>query len=425
MKASVKSRFVLSFCGLALSLSLIYSAITLFFLYILEDVVIDQMLRDEGHYLATQVRDNPDINVNELKPRLDNFVLYLSVDDAPAFVREELRNDPQTEEIFGDENHHYQLGWVELKKGQRSLLLGEVSSYLVMQKVSMVMALFMLSVLLSTMLVSLWVAYSLAKRLTQPIEKLSQQVKLLEHGEKNIVIAAMERQDEIGYLARSLNDTFLSLQQSLQRETDFTSDVSHELRTPVTILKNALSSGQGENNDENNRVATQALNGLDSTLEILLALARAENLNFTQVRLAPLIESILLQMMELSPDETPEVELEVSFEASVVGNENLMAILVKNLIQNALNHGSALAINYHQSSSSTQQSPQQHQLIFSNIMNNPLPLDVMTRGVKSVDSQGFGHGLYLIERIINVLKWQYRIEIKDGRFCFLLMFGQG
>jgi signal transduction histidine kinase len=73
------------------------------------------------------------------------------------------------------------------------------------------------------------------------LEKLlAQQVIAQQTQTAPLNLTAFESTDEIGFLARTIENSTRELKISIKRESDFNPDVSHKLRTPLTVLNNSL-----------------------------------------------------------------------------------------------------------------------------------------------------------------------------------------
>lgn len=88
--------------------------------------------------------------------------------------------------------------------------------------------------LLAFLTCSLMLARYLANSIVSPIAALSQAV-----AERQDDLPCLQRNDELGMLARAFADRTGELKQFLDRERFFTGDVSHELRTPLTVISGA------------------------------------------------------------------------------------------------------------------------------------------------------------------------------------------
>ncbi len=75
-----------------------------------------------------------------------------------------------------------------------------------------------------------------ASRVILPLTNLASAVEV---GQQDEALPGLDSRDEIGVLARAIEDRTNQLSLALQRERWFTADVSHELRTPLTIMLGA------------------------------------------------------------------------------------------------------------------------------------------------------------------------------------------
>ena len=73
-------------------------------------------------------------------------------------------------------------------------------------------------------------------RALQPISAISATASRIAAGDLSQRIPSSGTENELGELARVLNDTFARLQAAFGRQAQFTADASHELRTPLTVV---------------------------------------------------------------------------------------------------------------------------------------------------------------------------------------------
>ena len=98
-------------------------------------------------------------------------------------------------------------------------------------------------VLLGTMILLLiWVTglYFIHSIVT-PVEEITDTAKRIAAGGYGVQVKFADGQDEIGELARAINNMSLQISQTEKMQSEFLSSVSHELRTPLTAI-----SGWGE-----------------------------------------------------------------------------------------------------------------------------------------------------------------------------------
>jgi two-component system sensor histidine kinase QseC len=124
-------------------------------------------------------------------------------------------------------------------------------------------------------------------------------------------------------LIERLNQPFVRIDASLQKERRFTADAAHELRTPVAAIKAQAQVARAASNE------VERIHALDNAI---LGCDRA----------AHLIDQLLtLARIDTLDNETTEpcqLELAEGDEVTVHGNPALLRILLRNLIDNAVKH---------------------------------------------------------------------------------------
>ncbi len=73
-------------------------------------------------------------------------------------------------------------------------------------------------------------------RAVAPIHQISDAAMEISEGELGRRIAVDDTHSELGKLAGVLNHCFMRLEETFERQRQFTSDASHELRTPLTVM---------------------------------------------------------------------------------------------------------------------------------------------------------------------------------------------
>ena len=90
-----------------------------------------------------------------------------------------------------------------------------------------------------TILLALILGWLLARTLTAPVRALTTATQAMAAGDLNQRVE-VNRQDEIGNLARSFNTMSADLARASQLRKQMTADLAHDLRTPLTILRGYL-----------------------------------------------------------------------------------------------------------------------------------------------------------------------------------------
>ena len=86
---------------------------------------------------------------------------------------------------------------------------------------------------------SLLVGWWAASRVMSPVSELAQRLRMSGRSSQPEALAAHFPDDEVGELAKALDDYAARLTEVVQRDREFNADVSHELRTPLAVIKGA------------------------------------------------------------------------------------------------------------------------------------------------------------------------------------------
>ncbi len=181
-----------------------------------------------------------------------------------------------------------------------------------------------------------------------PLRELGQ---LLQHRTPQalepLVLTQLPR--EMQPMVQALNTLFQRIGQMMISERRFTADAAHELRTPIAGIRAqaqvALGAGQDDAQRKHALLATLA--GCDRAtrlVEQLLTLARLEAAPSTSGATAPRLDlSALARRVaaNLAPTalaRQQELELDADAPGPVAGDETLIGVLVRNLIDNALRY---------------------------------------------------------------------------------------
>lgn len=140
----------------------------------------------------------------------------------------------------------------------------------------------------------------------------------------------------------ALNALFGRISTLLSAERRFTADAAHELRTPIAAIRTQAQVALAETDEAPRRHALQAtLAGCDRAtrlVEQLLTLSRLEAgqpLPMGTVDLAPLTRQIMADLTPQVLARGQTIELQGAEHSAVQGDAALLAVLVRNLIDNA------------------------------------------------------------------------------------------
>lgn len=151
---------------------------------------------------------------------------------------------------------------------------------------------------------------------------------------------------ELAPFTQAIDQLVARLGASLEREQRFTADAAHELRHPLATLRLELDLA-GRNDDAAVRAlhlqrAHDALDRMQRLVTQLLTLARIENLTELDevgpLRLVAVAEEALRAVSERAGARSIALSLDNDGNDLVHGSRELLAIVVQNLLDNALRH---------------------------------------------------------------------------------------
>ncbi len=274
----------------------------------------------------------------------------------------------------------------------------------------------------------------LSRQLTSPLLALARRVR---EGEPVSASPLCHRKDELGFLARAFARREAELSDYLAREQAFTGDVSHELRTPLTVLRSGVEILEDFTRDAEG-MSPARKGAILSTLERMQRTGRdmAETLG-TMLLLAR--RPAHLELRDLDMDELmaaqmdfwrPVAErkgLELVFvrtagedAVSAVGNAELAAMIVKNLLENAVRYTESGYVRVELEESGLC------------VRNSAPPLDeearrrIFERGERGTSgaSSGSGLGLSLALRACKHMGWRITCESDAEGNAFRVGFGR-
>ena len=151
---------------------------------------------------------------------------------------------------------------------------------------------------------------------------------------------------EVQALVRALNGLFGRIGELIESERRFTADAAHELRTPIAAIRTQAQVALGSGPDEAGRehALRQTLAGCDRAtrlVEQMLTLARLETAGTTQtgrVELGALARQVAAAMAPTALARGQALELDAGLACDVAGDEMLLGVLLRNLIDNALRY---------------------------------------------------------------------------------------
>lgn len=184
------------------------------------------------------------------------------------------------------------------------------------------------------------------RRLVRPVGELRQEIETKDGGNMEQIDSAMLPR-ELRPIAISVNRLMARLRTALEAEREFTSNSAHELRTPIAgaLAQTQMLIAELKTDASRHRARQieASLVRLGHLAEKLLQLSRAEagiGMAGTQVDLGRVLDMVVTDFRR-SMDEPERLVLHRAPGARLAGpfSEDAFAIVLRNLIENALVHG--------------------------------------------------------------------------------------
>jgi signal transduction histidine kinase len=254
----------------------------------------------------------------------------------------------------------------------------------------------------------------LAGRVTSPVTALARRVSEASSEGEMLALDKHLSEDEVGALAHAFEHYATRLNAFFARERDFTADVSHELRTPLAVIQGAaevlqaddrLNDWQMERLDRIERAARET-SGL---IAALLSLARESTDDATRADcdVAAVAREAVEKHRYLLRKDT-RIELEIQSEPTLAVEKVLLAIVMDNLVRNALSFTEAGEVKVRVEAT---------QVIVTDTGRGIGAEEmgrIFQRHYKGSGSQGVGIGLSLVKRICDRYGWEIAIESREG-----------
>lgn len=267
--------------------------------------------------------------------------------------------------------------------------------------------LFNMMLYVGTALVVSWFASLLFVRyLTRPLTQMEQHVKRIANRNWHEPLD-IQRNDEIGKLASSIDTMRKQLIQQDETQQSMLQNISHELKTPVMVIRSyaqAMHDGVYPKGNLNGSIKVIDEEGerLEKLIKQLLYLTRLDYLAtrnplHENVRLDELIEEIAQRLNFQRPEITWQLELQP---VTIKGDKETLRAMIENLLDNHLRYASSvLKITLYINIEKTE--------VFLNFWNDgsrmePHIINEMLKPFQKGRGGKFGLGLTIVQRILKI-----------------------
>lgn len=193
-------------------------------------------------------------------------------------------------------------------------------------------------VALGSVLTYLFAAWAL-----KPLENLTERVQQLSIHNLNEGVPIPQTNDEVARLAAAFHDMTKKLNLSYQAQKNFSANAAHELRTPLAAIQTQLDVFQmkPDRNAEEYTALLQSIeestDRLSNLVKDLLAFTNKQELGIKEpVELRALLEETVFELEEFAASK--QIEITISGEGTVLGDDGLLQRAIFNLISNAIRY---------------------------------------------------------------------------------------
>ncbi|WXG20795.1 ArsS family sensor histidine kinase [Campylobacter concisus] len=270
--------------------------------------------------------------------------------------------------------------------------------------------------IISALLISLYVS---VLRSLLPLRRLSKDIRKFASGNMEMAMTARlneNEQDEIGQVAVEFDNAVCKIRELIRSRQLFLRAIMHELKTPIG--KGRIVSEMVANDTQKMRLINvferlEMLINEFSKVEQLLSKSYA--LNYQECHFSLILEQVQDMLMldkfeeRVSCDIRDDVILRVDFQ--------LFSLAIKNLIDNALKYAEdKKAILICDSEFIAVKN-------FRKKLNHPIDYykQAFVRGDKVSAGSGMGLGLYIIEQICQMQKFELAYDYEDGYHVFKIL----
>ena len=188
----------------------------------------------------------------------------------------------------------------------------------------------------------IWIAVAYGLR---PLVRITQDLRNRSHRDL-LPLDVSRLPPDIAPLAEALNDLMGRLAGIITTQRTFIADAAHELLTPLTALRlQAQMLARSKSPSRQQEAMAELQGGVPRTLQLarqLLTLARhdadSELADQTEVDLASVVQRVLSIHLPRATEKALQTQVGIQQSALVVGNEEALAILVSNLIDNSIKY---------------------------------------------------------------------------------------
>lgn len=202
-------------------------------------------------------------------------------------------------------------------------------------------------VVVIVLVVSLFISFLIADRISRPIDDMSAVANRWANGDETVLFKGGSY-TEMHELANALNKAKSEVNKSGKLQRDLMANVSHDLKTPLTMIRayaemiRDISGENKEKRDKHTQVIIDESDRLALLVNDILSLSKLQSQSdateLKKVNLSELVETILLRFDGVLLDKGYIIERKIDENVYVFVDEKKIEEVVYNLVGNAVNY---------------------------------------------------------------------------------------
>lgn len=317
---------------LTLGLFILFSLVTFFVAYSLEDMMFNQQLLQANKQLQQQ---NTLPLLIEKRPNLSEFGLTLAPNK--QFI------EFDADDIFGEFSHsskHYH--YMKLTDG---LLLMDVTQQVVVKRGAKDIVLTLVIIFIPCLLVSFFIARAISTQALKPFHRLSQHFQSKARSQQESIAQIIEIEEEdVKAIAEQLEQALEKQQQLIDEQIAFNQGMSHEIRTPLQVMSHSMELMEVNHAELYRQPSMQrlvkSLGRIKRISNALLWLTSKEKYNEVAC-VNTTLNQVLVESKSLAGAHQMNITLENlnNYQPKVLMPINVLELIFFNLINNVIHHG--------------------------------------------------------------------------------------
>ncbi len=342
-------------------------------------------------------------------------MIYSSIDDTkikfPNSVLEQLSSNKPSIEFT--EDGYDVVGILFELRGQKYYGIAKAYDILGFSKLDYLkyVLIFIFIVVTSVILLS---SFFLSRQISRPIINIAAELKDIDLDSQNSYITIPNSRDEIQLLATRFNELMKRLNDSFSFQKHAIHHISHELKTPIAILVTNFEKMEQEHDPsrlkewlKNQKEDTKNLSDIINALLEISKVETGNKVDVEQVRIDELIFDVVEEIKIINEDFNFQIDIDDTIESeedlTISGNNRLLRLAMVNLVTNC--------INYSQNKSAEIKIHKEKDKLLIEFINKGKVIEEnekqymfqhFFRGENSQGKRGFGLGLVLISKIVDL-----------------------